>query len=48
MKLSGPKIKKILIFSQKKLFLYFGKRNPLIKLLIFQEQTFQAQKNGTF
>ena len=44
MELSGPKIKKFLIFPRKKLFLYFRKRNVLKKLLIFQEGTFQAQK----
>ena len=40
MELSGPKIKKRLIFSQKEAFLYFGKCNFLKKLLIFQEGTF--------
>ena len=44
MEISSHKIKKILIFSQKKLFLYFGKWNFLTKLLIFQEETLRARK----
>ena len=44
MKLSSPTIKNVIIFSQKKLFFYFGKWNFLKKLLIFQEGTFQARK----
>ena len=43
MELCSPKIKKILIFFQKKLFLYFGKWN-FFKKLIFQKGTFQARK----
>ena len=53
--LSSSNIKKFLIFSQKKAFLYFGKQklrkisyisengNPK-KFLIFKEVTFQARK----
>ena len=44
MELCSPKIKKVLIFSQKKLFLCFGKQNLLKKLLVFQEVTFQVRK----
>ena len=43
MELSSIKIKKVLMFSQKKLFLYFGKWN-FFKKLIFQEGTFRVQK----
>ena len=39
---SSPKIKKVLKFSQKKLFLYFEKWNFLEKLLIFQKGTCKA------
>ena len=52
MKLSGSNVKKFLIFSQRKTFLYFGKRKPRKNslyfrkrnFLIFQEITFRAQK----
>lgn len=44
MKLSGPKTKNVLIFSQKKLSLYFRKQNFQKKLLIFQSVTLRAQK----
>ena len=37
MELCSPKIEKVLIFSQKKLFLYFGKRN-------FSKKVFRARK----
>ena len=40
MELSSSKIKKILIFSQKNFFLYFGKWNIFIKLLIFHKGIF--------
>ena len=43
MELSSAKIKKVLIFSQKKSYLYFGKWNFLKNLLTFQEETSQAQ-----
>ena len=58
--LSGPKIKFFFIFSEKKLFPYFLKWEPLKQLLIFQEGSFRARKkkrkiangiilaNGTF
>ena len=53
--LSSSNIKKILIFSQKKAFLYFGKQKPRKisyisengnpkKFLIFEEVTFQARE----
>ena len=44
MKLSSLKIIKVLIFSQKKLFLYFGKWKFFKKRHIFQEGNFQARK----
>ena len=45
MELSGPsRLNKFLYFLKKKLFLYFGKRNLLKKLLIFQEGTLRARK----
>ena len=37
MKLSGSNIKKFLIFSQKKAFLIFQKKNTQTKFLLFQE-----------
>ena len=43
MESSSPKIKKVLIFSLKKLFLYFRKWN-LKKCLIFQKRNFRAHK----
>ena len=44
MKISDPKTKNFLIFSQKMFFLYFGKQNFLKKPIIFQEKTFVVQK----
>ena len=44
MELSSAKIKKVLIFSQKKISLYIAKWNFSKKLLTFQEGTFRAQK----
>ena len=44
MKLSDPKTKNFLIFSQKMFFLYLGKQNFLKKPIIFQEGTFGVQK----
>ena len=44
MGLSSLKIKKVIIFSQKKLLFYFGKRKFLEKPIIFQEGTFRARK----
>ena len=42
MKPSGPNIKSVLIFSQKRFFLYFEKRNFLV--LKFQDGTFRDRK----
>ena len=53
MDFSDPNIKKVLIFSQKKLSLYFGKQNFLIfslkkAFLIFQEAELSyTPRNGT-
>ena len=45
----GPKIEKVLTFSQKKkIFLYFVKWNFLKTLLIFEEETFRAQKKKSY
>ena len=41
MKVFSPKIKKNLIFSQKKAFLYFRKLNFLKKLLIYETKLFK-------
>ena len=41
MGLSDPKIKKLLKFIQKKLFLYFREHKFLKKLLLFEEGTFR-------
>ena len=43
-KLSGPKIKKFLIFSQKKAFLLFSEVESSKKLLIFQGRTSKLEK----
>ena len=40
MELSDPKIKKILIFSLKRILVYFEKWNLLTELLVFQGGTF--------
>ena len=44
MKLSSNKIKKFLIFSQKKAFIMFWEVELFVKLLTFQKGTFQAKK----
>ena len=44
MELSGPKIKKFFIFSQKETFLIFQEMQLFKKLLIFQEGTFRTHK----
>ena len=43
-KISGPKIKKFLIFSQKKAFLLFSEVESSKKLLIFQGRTSKLEK----
>ena len=43
MVLSSPKIEKVFIFSQKKLFTYFVKRN-VFKTIIFLEGNFLSSK----
>ena len=46
MKLSSPKIKKFLIFSQKKLVLYFGKWNFLKKTSYILGGKTHSEKNS--
>ena len=45
MELSSPKIKKVLIFSQKKLFLYFRKWNfPALRIKYFRRELSDLEK----
>ena len=45
MELSSPKIKKVIIFSQENLFLYFGKWNLLRKTSYISRVNFPSSKN---
>ena len=45
MELSSPKIKIFIIFSQKKLFWYFGKWNFFKKTFYISEGNFQSSKS---
>ena len=44
MELSGPKVKKRLIFFQEEAFLYFGKYNFIKNFLYFWRELFELEK----